>query len=92
MSPGCQSVAASGRKATEKKLVFRVDFQTRAMPAYQEVASRIHKGDIGKLITVYAEYQTNLMFEDRDAQLRKDPITRRCGCEPGESTVCCPEM
>jgi myo-inositol 2-dehydrogenase / D-chiro-inositol 1-dehydrogenase len=71
--PGCQSVAASGRKATEKKLVFRVDFQTRAMPAYQEVASRIHKGDIGKLITVYAEYQTNLMFEDRDAQLRKDP-------------------
>jgi predicted dehydrogenase len=71
--PGCQSVAASGLKATQKKLAFRVDFQTRAMPAYQEVLSRIHKGDIGKLITVYAEYQTSLMFEDRDAQLRKDP-------------------
>jgi len=71
--PGCQSVAASGAKATQKKLAFRVDFQTRAMPAYQEVLSRIHKGDIGQLITVYAEYQTNLMFEDRDAQLRKDP-------------------
>jgi myo-inositol 2-dehydrogenase / D-chiro-inositol 1-dehydrogenase len=70
--PGCSSVAASARKATEKKLAFRVDFQTRAMPAYQEVVSRIHKGNLGKLITVYAEYQTNLMFEERDAQLRKD--------------------
>jgi predicted dehydrogenase len=71
--PGCQSVAATGQKATGKKLAFRVDFQTRAMPSYLEVASRIHKGDIGKLITVYAEYQTNLMFEERDAQLRKEP-------------------
>jgi myo-inositol 2-dehydrogenase/D-chiro-inositol 1-dehydrogenase len=71
--PGCKSVADSGRKATGKKLAFRVDFQTRAMPSYQEVVSRVHKGNIGKLITVYAEYQTNLMFEDRDSQLRKDP-------------------
>jgi myo-inositol 2-dehydrogenase / D-chiro-inositol 1-dehydrogenase len=71
--PGCESVADSGRKATEKKLVFQVDFQTRAMPAYQEVVSRVHKGDIGKLVTVYAEYQTNLMFEDRDKQLRQSP-------------------
>jgi len=71
--PGCKSVAASGAKATQKKLAFRVDFQTRAMPSYQEVLSRVHKGGIGKLITVYAEYQTNLMFEERDSQLRKDP-------------------
>ena len=71
--PGCRTITASGTKATEKKLAFRVDFQTRAMPAYKEVLSRIHKGGIGKLITVYAEYQTNLMFEDRDAELRKDP-------------------
>jgi len=71
--PGCQSVAESGRKATARKLAFLVDFQTRAMPSYQEVLSRVHKGDIGKLVTVYAEYQTNLMFEDRDGQLRKSP-------------------
>src|SRR5690242_1946308 len=71
--PGCQSVAESGRKATSKKQAFLVDFQTRAMPSYQEVLSRVHKGDIGKLVTVYAEYQTSLMFEDRDAQLRKAP-------------------
>jgi predicted dehydrogenase len=71
--PGCRSIAASGAKATRAKLTFLVDFQTRAMPAYQEVLSRVHKGDIGKLVTIYAEYQTNLMFEDRDNQLRKDP-------------------
>jgi predicted dehydrogenase len=70
--PGCQSIAESGRKATQKKLTFQVDFQTRAMPSYQEVVSRIHKGGIGKLVTVYAEYQTSLMFEDRDQQLRAD--------------------
>jgi predicted dehydrogenase len=71
--PGCQSIAQSGRKATEGKLTFQVDFQTRAMPSYQEVVSRIHSGAIGKLVTVYAEYQTSLMFEGRDAELRKDP-------------------
>src|SRR5205085_8951172 len=62
--PGCRSVAASGRMATQKKLAFRVDFQTRAMPAYQEVLSRIHKGGIGKLITVHAAYQPRSLFED----------------------------
>jgi len=71
--PGCHSIAESGRKATQNKLVFFVDFQTRAMPSYQEVLSRVHKGDIGKLVNIYAEYQTNLMFEDRDAELRKSP-------------------
>jgi predicted dehydrogenase len=71
--PGCLSIAESGRKATQNKLAFQVDFQTRAMPAYQEILSRVHKGEIGKLVTVYAEYQTNLMFEERDAQVRKDP-------------------
>jgi predicted dehydrogenase len=77
--PGCNSVAESGRKAAQKRLAFQVDFQTRAMPAYQEVVTRIHKGGIGKLVTIYAEYQTSLMFEDRDGELRKsskDPEVR----------------
>ncbi len=71
--PGCASIAESARTATGKKQVFFIDFQTRAMPAYQEVVSRIHNGELGKLVTVYAEYQTSLMFEDRDSQLRKAP-------------------
>ncbi|HWH69911.1 MAG TPA: Gfo/Idh/MocA family oxidoreductase [Candidatus Sulfotelmatobacter sp.] len=71
--PGCQSIAESGKQATQKKLTFFVDFQTRAMPSYQEVVSRVHQGGLGQLVTVYAEYQTNLMFEGRDAELRKEP-------------------
>ena len=71
--PGCQTVAESGRQATAKKLAFQVDFQTRAMPAYQEVVARVQKGGIGKLVTVYAEYQTSLMFEDRDSEVRQHP-------------------
>jgi myo-inositol 2-dehydrogenase / D-chiro-inositol 1-dehydrogenase len=71
--PGCQSIAESGRKATEKKLALLVDFQTRAMPAYQEVLGRVHKGGIGKLVTVYAEDQTSLMFQERDNQVRQSP-------------------
>jgi predicted dehydrogenase len=45
--PGCRSILESGRKA-EGKRSFLVDFQTRAMPAFQEAASRVHRGDIGK--------------------------------------------
>ncbi len=71
--PGCKSIAQSGRAATAKRLTFLVDFQTRIMPSYQEVVSRIHNGGIGKLVTVYAEYQTSLMFEGRDAELRREP-------------------
>ena len=71
--PGCLSIEASGKKAAEKKLVTLVDFQTRAHPAYQEVVKRMRQGAIGKLITIYAEYQTNLMFQNRDNELRKAP-------------------
>ncbi|MCX6903824.1 MAG: Gfo/Idh/MocA family oxidoreductase [Verrucomicrobia bacterium] len=71
--PGCQSIAESGRKATAKKLALQVDFQTRANPAYQEVLKRVHDGAIGKLVTIFAEYQTNLMFQERDNQVRKAP-------------------
>src|SRR5262249_14890727 len=56
--PGCQSVAESGHKATAQKQAFLVDFQTRAMPSYQEVLSRVHRGDIANLPPPYPEYHT----------------------------------
>ncbi len=71
--PGCQSIEASGKKATEKKLCFLVDFQTRANKLYQDAAQRVHQGDLGKIITVEATYQCGLMFETLDQQVRKDP-------------------
>ena len=46
--PGCKSILESGKKAAAKNLSFLVDFQTRAQPVFQEVAARIHRGDLGK--------------------------------------------
>ena len=54
--PGCQLIAASGKKATAKKLVFLVDFQTRANPFYIETVKRVQAGDLGAIVHVDANY------------------------------------
>ena len=46
--PGCKSILESGKKAPGEKAQLLVDFQTRAQPVFQEVATRVHRGDIGK--------------------------------------------
>jgi len=69
--PGCRTVADSGKKATEKKRCFLVDFQTRAHPAYQEVVRRVRAGGIGRLVTLEAVYHCSLMFGPMDAEYRK---------------------
>jgi predicted dehydrogenase len=47
--PGCRSIEASGKKATESKHAFLVDFQTRVDPLYMEAVKRVHEGAIGEL-------------------------------------------
>jgi myo-inositol 2-dehydrogenase / D-chiro-inositol 1-dehydrogenase len=59
--PGCLSIEASGKKASEKKLVYLIDFQTRADEHYREAAKRIHRGDIGKLVCGDAKYPCGVM-------------------------------
>lgn len=54
--PGCQTIAAAGQAATGKKLVFLVDFQTRANALYREALRRIRQGDLGALVLVEAHY------------------------------------
>lgn len=54
--PGCLTIAAAGRKATENKLVFLVDFQTRANDLYREALRRIRKGDMGQIVMGEAHY------------------------------------
>ncbi|HNQ90057.1 MAG TPA: Gfo/Idh/MocA family oxidoreductase [Verrucomicrobiota bacterium] len=54
--PGCLAIAEAGRKATEKKRVFLVDFQTRANEHYREALRRVRKGDLGDLILAEAHY------------------------------------
>lgn len=69
--PGCTSVEQSGRQASARKLVFLVDFQTRAMPAFQEAVARVHRGDIGKLINGEAAYFCSLYFKAMDEAFAK---------------------
>ena len=54
--PGCVSIEESGKKATEKKLAFLVDFQTRANQFFREAIKRVHAGDMGELVSIYSYY------------------------------------
>jgi predicted dehydrogenase len=60
--PGCAAVADSGRRATEKKLVFLVDFQTRANAFFMEVVKRVHEGAIGNFAFGEASYHASMPF------------------------------
>jgi myo-inositol 2-dehydrogenase / D-chiro-inositol 1-dehydrogenase len=71
--PGCQTVAESGKKATEKKLCFLVDFQTRANTLYQQAAKAVHDGELGKIVSAEANYQCGDTWGQMDEFLRKDP-------------------
>jgi len=62
--PGCLSIADSGKKATAKKQVFLIDFQTRASALYQEAIKRVHNGDIGKVVNGEAVYYAGAPFAD----------------------------
>jgi predicted dehydrogenase len=71
--PGCQTVAESGKKATAKKLCFQVDFQTRANKLYQDAVKAVHDGELGKIVSVEANYQAGEAWASMDQLLRKDP-------------------
>ena len=71
--PGCLTVAESGKKATAKKLCFLVDFQTRANKLYQQAVKAVHDGEIGKIVSVEANYQCGATWDSMDQLLRKDP-------------------
>ncbi|MGA2496727.1 MAG: Gfo/Idh/MocA family oxidoreductase [Tepidisphaeraceae bacterium] len=73
--PGCNTIGDAGKKATEKKLAFLVDFQTRANPIYREAVKRVHNGDIGKIVSGEAVYYCdstwgNGSFDHSNAELR----------------------
>ena len=63
--PGCKSVLASGKKAQEKKLTYWVDFQTRSRDVYKELATRVHRGDIGKPVLAQVFYYAGRPSKDR---------------------------
>ena len=55
-APGCQTIAAAGKRATEKKLVFLVDFQTRADAHFRDAVRQVHEGAMGPLVMAEAWY------------------------------------
>jgi predicted dehydrogenase len=59
--PGCMTIAAAGKKATEKKLAFLVDFQSRANTFFREAVKWVHDGNIGKIGLIQANYFTGAM-------------------------------
>jgi myo-inositol 2-dehydrogenase / D-chiro-inositol 1-dehydrogenase len=71
--PGCQSIAQSGRRATERGLAFLIDFQTRAHESYQEAVRRVHAGQIGRIVSGEATYFCGPTFERANEELRKNP-------------------
>lgn len=51
-APGALTVQATGKLATEKKLVYLVDYQMPTDPVNIEVVKRVHEGALGRLMHI----------------------------------------
>ena len=71
--PGCRTVEESGKRATETKRVFLVDFQTRTDPFYREAVKRVQYGDIGRVVSVEATYFCGPTWGDQAKWLKEKP-------------------
>jgi predicted dehydrogenase len=71
--PGCRTVEESGRKATERKRAFLVDFQTRTDPFYREAVKRAQYGDIGRIVSGEATYFCGPTWGDQAKWLKEKP-------------------
>jgi predicted dehydrogenase len=71
--PGCRTVEQSARTATEKKLAFLVDFQTRTDPFYREAVKRAQYGDIGRVVCGEATYVCGPTWGDQAKWLAEKP-------------------
>jgi len=71
--PGCRTVEQSGKRATAKKRVFLVDFQTRTDPFYREAVKRVQYGDIGRVVSAEATYFCGPTWGDQAKWLKDRP-------------------
>jgi myo-inositol 2-dehydrogenase/D-chiro-inositol 1-dehydrogenase len=71
--PGCKTIEQSGKKATEKKLAFLIDFQTRANEFYMEALKRVHAGAIGDFAFGESTYHADIPWGGHMEALAKDP-------------------
>jgi predicted dehydrogenase len=75
--PGCKTILESARKAAARNLTFLVDFQSRSQPVFQEAASRVARGDIGKPALAQIFYYAG----------RPSPDKAKPGTEPGHARL-----
>ncbi|MBN1816446.1 MAG: Gfo/Idh/MocA family oxidoreductase [Sedimentisphaerales bacterium] len=71
--PGCKTIHESGKKATEKKLAFLIDFQTRADPFYIEALKRVHEGALGDFAFGESTYHAGIPWGGHMEALKNDP-------------------
>lgn len=69
--PGCHSIGSSGKRASGKKLVFLVDFQTRADEFFMEAIKRTHEGALGEIAYGEATYHAECPFTRMYGDLEK---------------------
>jgi myo-inositol 2-dehydrogenase / D-chiro-inositol 1-dehydrogenase len=71
--PGCLGIEKDARQAAARKLVFLVDFQTRANAFFKEAVKRTQEGAIGDFAFGEATYHAGNPFEDKYQYLEADP-------------------
>jgi predicted dehydrogenase len=84
--PSSKDFLAAGNKAKSRNLSFWVDFQSRAQPVFQEVATRIQRGDLGKIALAQVYYYANRPWKDRSTP-DSDPGFKRIVNWLGDRTI-----
>jgi predicted dehydrogenase len=75
--PGCRTIEASAAKATDRRLCFLVDFQTRANEFFIEALRRVHAGALGRFAFGEATYHADDPFGEQAKYARaNDPESR----------------
>ncbi len=74
--PDTKAFLAAGQKAQTKNLSFFVDFQSRARPVFQELVTRLRRGDIGRIAMAQIFYYANRPWTDRSTPAM-DPGQKR---------------
>ena len=72
-APGCRSIGESGKRASQNKRCFLVDFQTRADQYYIEALKRVRDGALGDFVFGEAIYHADCPFKRMYDTWRKDP-------------------
>ena len=89
--PGCQSIGSSGKQATDKKLCFLVDFQTRSDPFYMEALKMVGEGALGKFAFGESTYHAGDPFLRMYDAWKSDPENPEVRLRHGDWTRSSPE-